>query len=346
MFTWPIISMQVTILSFSITGNTKLTAKRIGAKLTDAHHNVRYFSLVKLNREIDSLGPTSSPTLKAASESISNSDVVAIGAFSNTMHPSSAVNHVFEHFPSSLFANMKYFFVFATAGQKFGRTIPVLATILIDKNPGARYLGSLDILAPENWPPLQPERPYRDCWRASELTRADEFGVQIGKILSGEDPAPALSVSKSYTWKFISEKGFFRSRMVPIPELDRGKCQKCGTCVRKCPYNAIKISEDIEDGFPVFDRSKCEGCGRCFNLCPAEAIEMPKCHTKTRSRYPKPNLVPPGEKCEDGMISQPFPQGIALNKRNAIGQEGGRRWILLVVVLVIAILAVRLVRSK
>jgi Pyruvate/2-oxoacid:ferredoxin oxidoreductase delta subunit len=331
--------MQVTILTFSITGNTKLTAKRIAVKLTEANHTVTSFSLVKLGQQLDSLGAASSPLISEVRTSISNSDVVAIGAFSNTVHPSAKVNHVLEDaiFPPSLFTKMKYFFVFATAGQKFGRTLNVLATILIDKNPSAKYLGSLSVLAPENWPPLQPERPYRDAWRASELTHTDEFGAQIARFLDGSEPLPVISFPKTYPLRFVTEKGLFRSWMSPKPVCTREKCQKCGKCVQKCPANAIRISSDIEEGFPVFDLKKCEGCGRCFNLCPAEAIELPNCRTKTRSRYPKPNLVPPGGKCEDGMISQPFPQGFALNKRNVIGVQFPKVISFAVLLIVIAI---------
>jgi ferredoxin len=117
----------------------------------------------------------------------------------------------------------------------------------------------------------------------------------------------------------MTEKGFMRDRMISYPICDESKCVKCGMCVAKCPENAVIISSDIEDGFPVFDRSNCVGCGRCFNKCPSEAIEMPKCHSEVRSRYPKANLVPPGERCDDGMISHPLPSSWELLKRHEIG---------------------------
>jgi ferredoxin len=340
--------MRVSILTFSITGNTKLTAKRIASQLTDAGNTVSRFNIVKIGKEIDSLGATSSPLLASARAAIESSDVVAVSAFSNGFHPSHRVNEVLADsvLPATLFARMRFFFIFATAGQRFGRTLNVLATLLYDKNPSAKYLGSLDILAPENWPPLQPERPFRDAWRPSELVRADEFGAQIARYLAGTDPTPSIAVSKAYSWRIVTELKPARRWLVPRPECDREKCQRCGTCERKCPYNAIKISADIEDGFPVFDLTKCEGCGRCFNTCPAEAIEIPKAHTKTRSRYPKPNLVPAGEKCEDGMISQAFPQGYALNKRNLIGTQGSRKIVPIVIILLIALVIAFFVKNK
>jgi ferredoxin len=333
--------MRVSILTFSITGNTKLTAKRIASQLTDAGNTVSRFSIVKLGKEIDSLGASSSPLLASVRTALESSDVVALSAFSNGFHPSHRVNEVFEEnvLPRSLFSRMRFFFIFATAGQRFGRTLNVLATLLYDKNPSAKYLGYLGILAPENCPPLQPERPFRDTWRPSELVRADEFGAQIARYLAGTDPIPSIAVSKAYSWQFVTGKNGLRRWFVAPPECDREKCQRCGTCERKCPYNAIKLSQDIEDGFPVFDRAKCEGCARCFNTCPAEAIEMPKANTKTRSRYPKANLVPAGEKCEDGMIAQPFPQGYALNKRNAIGKQSNLGFVAAAVLLIALVIA-------
>jgi ferredoxin len=329
--------MQVTILTFSITGNTKLTAKRIAAKITEDHkHTVTHISLVKLSKEIDALGADSSPRLEATRAALSSSDVVALGCFADSLHPSHAVNQVLADsvLPRALFASMRFFFVFATAGRAVGRTINVIATLLSDKNPEARYLGSLGIIAPENWPMLQPERPFRDAWRPSELARVDEFGERLARYFEGA-PIPTPSFRKSYAFSRVTEKRFPRTLLLLTPECDRTKCLKCGTCERKCPVNAIKVSGDIEDGFPVFDLAKCVGCGRCFNTCPAEAIELPKAHTKTRSRYPRPNLVPPGEKCEDGMISQAFPQGMALNRRIGIGRGSGLTWVIALVIAIV-----------
>jgi Pyruvate/2-oxoacid:ferredoxin oxidoreductase delta subunit len=340
--------MKVTLLTFSITGNTKLAAKRIAAKLTESgKHTVQHVALVKLGKEVDSLGLTG-PLLASTRTTIEASDVVAIGCFSNTNHPSYRVDQLFGEsvLPASLFANMKYFFVFGTAGQTMGRTLTVTSTILIEKNPSAAYLGELTILAPENWPPLLPERPYRDTWRPSELTHADEFGAQIAKYLNGDEPIPKLTVEKGYTWTVITKKGRFRKWFVPKPVCDHSKCLRCGKCAKKCPYNAVTLSPDIEDGFPVFDLVKCEGCSRCFHKCPAEAIEMPNSKTKTRSRYPNANTVLAGQKCADGMIAQPFPGLFPLNARNLIGRGRETCAVVLVIVLLIAIvIGVRLRRN-
>ena len=45
--------------------------------------------------------------------------------------------------------------------------------------------------------------------------------------------------------------------------IDRSKCQGCGTCIRFCPFKALRL----EDGKPVVDDTKCMGCGVCVSKC-------------------------------------------------------------------------------
>lgn len=50
--------------------------------------------------------------------------------------------------------------------------------------------------------------------------------------------------------------------------LNRSKCIRCGTCVSKCPTEAIRLSEGI------IDRDRCIACFGCLNNCPTGAMEM------------------------------------------------------------------------
>ena len=54
------------------------------------------------------------------------------------------------------------------------------------------------------------------------------------------------------------------------PEIDRGKCIKCGICWKFCPEPSI----DIVDEWPVVDYDYCKGCGICAEECPAKCIVM------------------------------------------------------------------------
>ncbi len=47
-------------------------------------------------------------------------------------------------------------------------------------------------------------------------------------------------------------------------------CIGLGTCVKSCPFNAIKV----ENGVAVVDYAKCTGCGTCVAACPKHIIKL------------------------------------------------------------------------
>ncbi len=54
-----------------------------------------------------------------------------------------------------------------------------------------------------------------------------------------------------------------------IPEVNLGKCIKCGACGTACKTNAIV---SIKGSNPIFMPSQCNGCGACTIKCPVNAI--------------------------------------------------------------------------
>lgn len=54
------------------------------------------------------------------------------------------------------------------------------------------------------------------------------------------------------------------------PKVDPERCVACGTCVDRCPANALVLLDDL----PRVDRDRCFGCGVCSSGCPSEAIEL------------------------------------------------------------------------
>ncbi|NLE01288.1 MAG: RnfABCDGE type electron transport complex subunit B [Fibrobacter sp.] len=53
-------------------------------------------------------------------------------------------------------------------------------------------------------------------------------------------------------------------------------CLGLGTCVRACPFDALKINQN---GVAVVDPEKCTGCGKCIKVCPRKIISLiPKVH--------------------------------------------------------------------
>ena len=66
-----------------------------------------------------------------------------------------------------------------------------------------------------------------------------------------------------------------RRARVGLAEVSRSLCilidgKECGACQSPCPYAAITIVSDTEDGTeaPQVDAEKCTGCGACEAVCP------------------------------------------------------------------------------
>ncbi len=55
---------------------------------------------------------------------------------------------------------------------------------------------------------------------------------------------------------------------IPVPEIDKGKCNYCGKCAQVCVYNAIAVVPNHVLTFLEL----CHGCGACSYLCPEKAI--------------------------------------------------------------------------
>ena len=56
--------------------------------------------------------------------------------------------------------------------------------------------------------------------------------------------------------------------LIPIPQIDEGKCTHCGLCSEVCVYHAIAALKSRVLVFPEL----CHGCGACAYLCPEKAI--------------------------------------------------------------------------
>ena len=64
-------------------------------------------------------------------------------------------------------------------------------------------------------------------------------------------------------------------------KINKGKCLKCGICIKGCPDGAIVIDDQVTepDGLVLYttriEKRKCTNCGVCVSKewwCPAQAI--------------------------------------------------------------------------
>jgi MinD superfamily P-loop ATPase len=55
---------------------------------------------------------------------------------------------------------------------------------------------------------------------------------------------------------------------IPVPEIEKAKCNYCGKCAAICAYKAIAVWGQHVMTFPEL----CHGCGACSYICPEKAI--------------------------------------------------------------------------
>jgi uncharacterized protein (DUF362 family)/Pyruvate/2-oxoacid:ferredoxin oxidoreductase delta subunit len=58
--------------------------------------------------------------------------------------------------------------------------------------------------------------------------------------------------------------------IVTQPRVRRGKCVRCGSCVKACPVSAITMT----DAGPVIDYAKCISCFCCHEMCRYESMDL------------------------------------------------------------------------
>ncbi len=52
--------------------------------------------------------------------------------------------------------------------------------------------------------------------------------------------------------------------------VDKDKCSACGTCLERCPMDAVIEGEE----FMEINTARCIGCGVCLSACPEEALSL------------------------------------------------------------------------
>ena len=68
-----------------------------------------------------------------------------------------------------------------------------------------------------------------------------------------------------------SRKGKLAQHCDIAPKVKQKKCIGCGTCMKKCPAEAISFNENKK---AYINPDKCIGCGECILLCPVGAIQI------------------------------------------------------------------------
>jgi heterodisulfide reductase subunit A-like polyferredoxin len=104
---------------------------------------------------------------------------------------------------------------------------------------------------------------------------AGREGVFVVGACRGETYAPSIARDVRDVALSVRTLLFRKSMEVELshPVVDGDKCVLCLTCVRSCPFRAMRVDakEKKADCIP----EACRKCGICAGECPAKAIELP-----------------------------------------------------------------------
>jgi flavodoxin/ferredoxin len=246
--------MNVTIIYFSQTGNTRRVAETMAGALIEAGHAARTISLKK-----------------ALPQDAIAGDLLGIGAPCFSSQAPTPIKNYLRTLPD---LNQKPAFIFATSGGAPGRVLYDLARLL--KNKGADVVGGFLTRGALYHPAPCLIGRFPDRPNEADLARARRFALAIAEHSSSGSPG-LVADSRTDTLRpdgifynlvgLLSTDRFLRLLM-PEPQLDSTRCDQCKWCVNECPMHNITLQP-----YPVFGK-QCIRCYRCLSGCPQDAFKV------------------------------------------------------------------------
>jgi len=245
--------MDINIIFFSQTGNTRKVAEAMGIAFEEGGHKVQSLSMKKAKPE-DAL----------------KGDLLGIGTPTFECQAPRPVKNFLKSLPAM---DRRKAFVFATAGGAPGKVLYDVTRLLRKK--GSEVIGGFLTRGEIHHPApcivgKSPARPNKE-----DLDKARRFAVAVADHVASDRPGPlpesrpeALKQGKGFydlVGAITSSDSLIRF-LLPEPKLNQSKCDQCKWCVHECPMDNITMQP-----FPVLG-DKCIRCYRCLTGCHTKAF--------------------------------------------------------------------------
>ena len=245
--------MDINMVFFSQTGNTRKVAKSMADTFKEAGHKTQILSMKEVKPE-----------------DMMKGDLIGIGTPTFESHAPTPVKNFLKSLPS--FDNRRAF-VFATGGGAPGNVLYDLTKLLRKK--GADVAGGFWTRGEMHHPApciigKSPGHPNDD-----DLEKTKRFASALVEHVSNgrsgtlpESRPDALKQGKGFynlVGAITSSNRLIRL-LVPAPKLDQSKCDECRFCAIECPMGNITM-----EPYPVLG-DKCIRCYRCLTGCHTKAF--------------------------------------------------------------------------
>jgi flavodoxin/NAD-dependent dihydropyrimidine dehydrogenase PreA subunit len=260
--------MNVLIICFSQTGNTKKIAEKICSGITEKGHRCKIadIKVADLTRSADY-------------------DLIGIGT--PVFYYREPVN-IKNLIISMEKGEGKHCFIFCTHGSIIGNTFYYMKDELTRR--GYEVIGAFDTYAESSlqfYPEVMHTAKHPD---EEEIIKAEKFGMKIcdisKKIKNGESSLiPEFKLIDDTWWFKDSEmlKQENLRQLFPKFIINPDKCTMCMLCQDNCPADAVNMEAEP----PEFQKPGCIFCLFCQKICPEGAIET---DWSIVSEFTRPNL--------------------------------------------------------
>jgi flavodoxin len=244
--------MNINLMYFSQTGNTKKIAEVMQDTFNDSGHNAQITSF-----------------MKAHSDDMAKADLIGIGAPCFASQAPSPVKSYLHALPD---LNGRSAFVFATSGGAPGRVLYDITEILRQKNVkvvgGFLSRGTCFYPAPclVNRFPGRPNNEDLENAKhfASTLIDHIENGAHVEITGNRNDAIKPMWGLYDFMAKFNTDP--MMRLLVPKPKMNQDLCNQCMSCAAECPVDNITFNP-----YPEIHK-KCIRCCRCIISLPSRGV--------------------------------------------------------------------------
>lgn len=246
--------MNVVMIYFSQTGNTRRVAQKMAEVFREFGHSTRLISL-----------------RKASPEDAIAGDLLGIGTPCFSSQAPTPIKNFLKNLPR---LDNRRSFVFATSGGAPGRVLYDMTRILQTK--GSEVVGGFIARGELHHPApglhgRMPNRPNaQDFAQAQNFARAIIEHVTKGRDGLVAESRPDALKPKGGFYDFVALISTDRvlRLLLPKPQLDTTRCNQCQWCIHECPMNNISLQLNPTLG------KQCIRCYRCLTGCPRQAFHV------------------------------------------------------------------------